>query len=92
MTQLTLTHKIEELKEIEDMVKELEAEANAIKDCLKEELNDRGIEEMIVGDYIVRNTSCLVSKFNTKLFKEDYLDLYKAYLKQTSSKRFSITY
>lgn len=92
MTQTALTHKIEELQELEGMVKELSEEIEAIKDILKDEMNEQGIEEMFVGDYIVRYTSVLTSKFNSKEFKEDHLDLYKAYLKQVSSKRFSISY
>lgn len=92
MTQTALTHKIEELQELEGMVKELTDEIETIKDLLKDEMNELGIEEMMVGDYIVRYTSVLTSKFNTKLFKENYLDLYKEYTKQVSSKRFSISY
>lgn len=92
MTQITLTHRIEELNDLEDMINELKVEAEAIKDQIKQEMSDRGTDELVVGDYVIRYTQVLTSKFNTKSFKEDYLDLYKAYLKQTESRRFTISH
>ena len=92
MTQITLAYRIEELQELEDTIAQLKAQAENIKDCLKEEMGIRGVDEMIVGDYVVRYTDVLTSKFNLKSFKEDYLNLYKTYLKQTNSKRFSISH
>ena len=92
MTQITLTHRIEELNDLEDMIAELKAEAEAIKDQLKAEMGILGVDELAVGDYVIHYTDVMTSKFNLKTFKEDYLDLYKAYLKQTCSKRFSISH
>ncbi|MBR0419453.1 MAG: hypothetical protein IJI66_09810 [Erysipelotrichaceae bacterium] len=92
MTQITLTHRIEELNDLEQMIEELKAEAETIKDQIKQEMSDRGTDELVVGDYVIRYTQVLTSKFNTKSFKEDYLDLYKAYLKQTESRRFTISH
>ena len=92
MTQITLAYRIEELQELEDTIEQLKAQAETIKDSIKEEMGIRGVDEMIVGDYVVRYTDVLTSKFNTKLFKENYLDLYKAYLKQVNTKRFSISH
>ncbi len=54
MTQITLTHRIEELNDLEAMIEELKAEAETIKDQIKDEMTARDVEEMIVGDYIVR--------------------------------------
>ncbi len=54
MTQITLTHRIEELTDLEAMIEELKAEAETIKDQIKDEMTARDVEEMIVGDYIVR--------------------------------------
>ena len=48
-------------------------------------------EEMVVGAYIIRWTSVLSNRFDTTGFKKIYGDLYKAFTKQTSSRRFSIS-
>ena len=93
MTQITLTHRIEELNELEAMIETIKAEAETIKDQIKAEMSDRGLEEMIVGDYIVRWVDVLSSRFDTKRFKTEMGEgLYKEYTKEVSSKRFTITH
>ena len=94
MTKATqLEIKIEELNEIEKMMEELKAEADSIKDELKSEMSIRGLDQMEVGQYIVRWTSVLSSRFDTKRFKEEYGEnIYKQYTKEVSSMRFSIAH
>ncbi len=93
MTQITLTHRIEELNDLEVAIEELKVEAEAIRDQIKTEMSDRGVEEMIVGDYIVRWIDVLSSRFDTKRFKVEMGEgLYKEYTKEVSSKRFTITH
>lgn len=93
MTQITLTHKIEELNELEAMVRELQAEVESIKDSIKDEMTERNVEELIVGDYIIRYLDVLSSRFDTKRFKTEMGEaLYKNYTKEVSSKRFTITH
>ena len=48
-------------------------------------------EELEAGAYIIRWTSVLSNRFDTTGFKKVYGDLYKAFTKQTASKRFSIS-
>ena len=48
-------------------------------------------QDQIAGQYIVRWTSVLSNRFDTTGFKKVYGDLYKAFTKQTSSRRFSIS-
>ena len=49
-------------------------------------------EELSAGGYIVRWTSVLTTRFDTKSFKEKFgEEVYKAFTKQVSSRRFSIS-
>ena len=91
MSKNEMIKRIEYLRELEDMEAEIKAEAENIRDSLKAEMADRGIEELVVGNYIVRWTSVLSNRFDTTGFKKIYGDLYKAFTKQTNSKRFSIS-
>jgi len=91
MSRNELIKRIEYLRELEDMEAEIKAEAEMIRDSLKAEMADREIEEMVVGNYIVRWTSVLSNRFDTTGFKKLYGDLYKAFTKQTNSRRFSIS-
>ena len=93
MTQMTLTHRIEELNEIEAMIEELKNEAEAIKDVIKNEMTEQNLEEMIVGDYIIKYQQIYSSRFDTKRFKVEMGEkLYKAYTKEVASMRFSISH
>lgn len=80
-----------ELREMELMQKELEAEIEALKDTLKAALNEAHTEEMIIGTSIVRFTTVTTNRFDSTTFKKTYSDLYKQFTKQTTSRRFSIS-
>lgn len=70
---------------------EAKAEAEAIKDSIKAEMLEMDTEEMQAGQYIVRWTSILSNRFDTTAFKKAHSELYKAYTKQTASRRFTIS-
>ena len=91
MTKAEMIAKIEELNAWEALMEEAKAEADAIRDDLKAEMMERETEELVVGSYIVRWTSVLSNRFDTTGFKKMYGDLYKAFTKQSNSRRFSIS-
>ena len=70
---------------------EAQAEAEAIRDSIKAEMLDRDTEELQAGKYIVRWTPVLSNRFDSTSFKKQYGELYKAFVKQVSSRRFSIS-
>lgn len=90
MSTVELTSKIEALREWEAVIEEAQAEAEAIRDSIKQELLKRDTEELEAGQYIVRWTSITSNRFDSTAFKKQYNDLYKAFTKQVSSHRFSI--
>ena len=90
MSTNEITAKIEALKAIEDLIEEAKAEAETLRDDLKQEMLMRDTEELTAGQYIVRWTSVLSQRFDTTAFKKVMPDIYKAYTKQISSRRFSI--
>ena len=91
MTKAEMIAKIEALNEWEALMEEAKAEADAIRDSLKAEMMERETEELIAGSYIIRWTSVLSNRFDTTGFKKMYGDLYKAFTKQSTSRRFSIS-
>ena len=91
MANNELIKKVEEIRELEDLMEEVKANIESLKDVLKAEMLKQGTEEMdLDGRYIVRWTSQLASRFDTKRFKEEYKDLYQSFTKEVASKRFSI--
>ena len=91
MTKSELITKIEALNEWEALMEEAKAEAEAIRDSIKAEMLERETEELIAGSYIICWTSVLTNRFDTTGFKKVYGDLYKAFTRQTNSRRFSIS-
>ncbi len=91
MSTNELTTKINDLKELETLIEEAKAEAEAIRDEIKQEMLNRDTEELAAGKYIIRWTSVLSNRFDTTAFKKVMPDVYKAYTKQVSSRRFTIS-
>ena len=91
MSKNELIAKIEALNAWEALMEEAKAEADAIRDSIKQEMLDRDVEELTAGAYIIRWTSVLSNRLDTTGFKKVYGDLYKPFTKQTSSRRFSIS-
>lgn len=91
MSKVELLSKIELLNKYEAMVEEMKAQADTIRNEIKAEMEARELEEMIAGQYIVRYTAVLSNRFDTTAFKKVMPEIYKAYTKQVSSRRFTIS-
>ncbi len=91
MSKSEIVTKIEALMEWETLMEEARAEAEAIRDSIKQEMLDRDTEELTAGTYIVRWTSTLTQRLDTTAFKKALPDVYKSFTKQTASRRFSIS-
>ena len=91
MSKIELLAKIELLNKYEAMMEELKAEADTIRNTIKAEMDAREVEELIAGQYIVRYTAVLSNGFDSTAFKKVMPEVYKAYTKQVSSRRFSIS-
>ena len=90
MSTNQIIQKIESLQEWETLMEEAKKEADALRDEIKQEMMIRNTEELTVGQYIIRWTSVLSQRFDATAFKKVMPDIYKAYLKQVSSRRFTI--
>lgn len=91
MNRNELIAKIEALAEWEAVVEEAKAEADALRDSIKQEMMERETEELAVGRYIIRWTSVVSNRFDTSAFKKVYGDLYKSFTRQSASRRFTIS-
>ena len=78
----------------------LEADANLqsnrllveeIRNQIKDEMAERGVEEVEIDSYLIKSRSQLVTTFNTKKFKERFPELYGLFLTQVSRSQFSIS-
>ena len=91
MSTIELTAQIESLRALEELIEEAKAEAETLRNAIKQEMLNRDTEELSAGQYIVRWTSVLSQRFDTTSFKKALPEIYTAYLKQVSSRRFTIS-
>ena len=90
MANNELLNKIEALNEWEALMEEAKAEAEALRDSIKQEMMERGTEELECGQYIVRYQSIVTNRFDNSAFKKALPEVYAAFIKQSTSCRFSI--
>lgn len=90
MSTIEITSTIETLKEYEALAAEVTAEIEALKDAIKREMDSRGVEELEAGQYIARFTTVVSNRLDTTALKRENNALYQRYIKQTTSRRFSI--
>ena len=91
MSKIELLAKIELLNKYEAMIEEMKGEADTIRNSIKAEMEAREVEELIAGQYIVRWATVLSNRFDSTAFKKVMPEVYKAYTKQTTSRRFTIS-
>ncbi len=90
MSTIEITNKIAALKEWEALAAEAAAEIEALKDTIKQEMEHRGVEELEAGQYIARFTTVVSNRLDTTALKRENNAIYQQYIKQTTSRRFSI--
>ncbi len=91
MSTIEIIGKIESLKEWETIASEAAEMVESIKDEIKRHMDGMGVEELEAGTHIIRYTTVLSNRFDSTAFKKVMPDVYKAYTKQTTSRRFSIS-
>lgn len=90
MANNELLNKIEALNEWEALMEEAKAEAEAIRDSIKQEMLNRELEELECGQYIIRYQSIVSNRFDNSAFKKALPEVYQSFIRQSTSKRFSI--
>ena len=88
MSNTELTSKIRELRELQALIEEAQAEAEAIKDALKAHMGEQ--EELRAGEYKVTWKAFTSSRLDTAALKKALPDVAQAFTKQTTSRRFVV--
>ena len=91
MSKVEIISKIEAIRELEELIAEASAEAEILRNAIKQQMLLEDTEEMEVGQYMVRYTNILTQRFDTTGFKKAHSELYKEFLRQSASRRFTIS-
>ena len=82
--------KVRSIKELEALIAEAQAEAEALKDELKAQMNEQNTEALVVDVYKIRYTTVSSERVDTTAFKKALPDLAKQFTKTSTTRRFSI--
>ncbi len=90
MKNTEIRETVAELQELYAAQDVLKAQITEREQAIKDEMESRELEELNLGNIIIRFTSILSNRFDTTNFKKLHKDLYNEFIKQVSSRRFSI--
>ncbi len=91
MSANELEAKVAKMQEWEAMAEDAKAEAESLRDEIKAELLAQDTEEIRAGKYIIRWTTTIRNVFDSTSFKKVMPDVYKAYTRESTSRRFTIS-
>lgn len=83
--------KIAEMQELDKLAQEAKEAADTIRDTIKAEMLSRDTSELSAGRFIVRWTTTLSNRLDTTAMKRAIPEVYKAFVKQTTSRRFTVS-
>ena len=80
--------KIRELRQLQNLIEEAQAEAEAIKDSIKAHMGDS--EELVAGEYKVTWKDVTSSRLDTAALKKALPDVASAFTRQTTTRPFCV--
>ncbi len=90
MSTQEMETRIQDLQELKRMREELEAEITTMEDTIKAEMTARGTTELVAGAFKARWMPVTSSRFDTTAFKAEHPDLYTGFLKESTTRRFTV--
>lgn len=88
MSTIELTSKIKELRELQALIEEAQAEAEAIKDLIKAHMGDS--EELRAGEYKITWKNVTTARLDSKALKAALPDVAARFTRETTNRRFTV--
>lgn len=90
MGERAIINRVKKLQELEAQKKAIEIQMEQLKDQIKQDMEKKGIEEVQAGIFLIRWKKIVSNRFDSKSFAKEHEGLYKQYMKESESKRFTI--
>ena len=90
MSMNEMESKIRELRQLQALIDEATAEAEAIKDTIKSSMTAQGTDELRAGEYKVTWKAVTSSRLDSKALKAALPDVYGQFCRSSASRRFTI--
>ena len=88
MTNKEFETKARELRELQALIEEAQAEAEAIKDAIKAAMGDS--ESVIAGEYKITYKTVTTARIDTTALKKAMPDIAAAFTKESTTRRFQV--
>lgn len=90
MTNRMIENRVKKIQELEQKKAEIETEIEKLKDELRADLEEKGVDEIKTErGTVVRWKEVVSNRFDSKLFKTDFPKMYDQYTKPNVSHRFT---
>lgn len=90
MTDRQLNNRIQKINDLENQIKEMEAQVDAIRDEIKADLTEKQTDEHNTGSFVIRWKEVISSRLDSKALKAALPDVFKTYTKESKCRRFTI--
>lgn len=90
MTNRMIDNRCKKLAELDAQIKALQAQADAIKEEIKKDMDADNLEEIDTGKFKVRYKLVESVRLDNKALKADLPDVYSLYSKVSTCKRFTV--
>ena len=91
MTAKMIDNRAKKLHVLQQQIDGLEKIAEILRNELKEAMDEAGAEEITtISGRVVRYQTITSNRFDSARFKKGQPDLYRFYMKQTTTKRFTV--
>lgn len=91
MTIQEIDAKVQELRELQALVEEANAQIEAIKDIIKMKMVDEGVEELLGNGWKATWHTVTSSRLDTKALKAEHPELTAQFNKTSSTTRFTLS-
>ena len=91
MGERALQNRIMKLKALEAQRDQIEREAEKIRQEIKADMEEKQVEELAAGAYIVRWKTVLSNRLDCKALKAALPEIYKQYSRTSESRRFTVS-
>lgn len=82
--------KVQELRQLQALIEEAEAEAETIKDAIKASMTAQNTDELRAGEYKITWKAITSSRLDTAALKTALPDVAERFTKTTTSRRFCV--
>ena len=89
MTERQMANRVKKIKELEAQASEINKQIDALKAEIQAEMQEQ--EHLQACEFIINWAKVITNRLDTARIKKELPDIYNKYIKETQSRRFSIS-